>query len=71
MKRKVRRAILLDLILTLYQLVGNYIYIEYFILIIILICFYVLVGSAIVQKYDVEGIPLSNLPEPGDVGAPG
>ena len=33
--------------------------------------FYVLVGAAFVRKYDVMGIPLSNLPEPGDDGAPG
>jgi hypothetical protein len=51
--------------------IGRQLYIEYFILIIILIFFYVLVGSAIVRKYDVEGIPSSNLPEPGDDGAPG
>jgi hypothetical protein len=51
--------------------IGRQLYIEYFILIIILIVFNILVGSAIVRKYDVEGIPSSNLPEPGDDGAPG
>ena len=44
----------------------------HFILIVIITTFLCLsVGSALVLKNNIKESPLSNLPEPGDYGAPG